>query len=133
MRVLSLFDGISCAKVALDRAGIPVDIYYASEIDRYAMNVSYKNNDDLKKAWLGDIKGILNIRLFGQHLEIKDIDINGASVGILNWNEVERLQGLPDGYTDLGKDNREEKRGAVLGNAFNVDVVAHILSCIPKH
>ncbi len=53
---------------------------------------------------------------------------NGASVGILNWDEVEALQGLPKGYTDLGENNRIEKRGATLGNAFNVDVIAHILS-----
>mgnify|MGYP000905380545 CR=1 FL=1 len=33
MKVLSLFDGISCARVALDRVGISVNQYYASEID----------------------------------------------------------------------------------------------------
>ena len=34
MKVLSLFDGISCGQVALERAGIPVEVYYASEIDK---------------------------------------------------------------------------------------------------
>ena len=43
MKVLSLFDGISCGRVALERAGIQVDEYYASEIDKYAMQVSAKN------------------------------------------------------------------------------------------
>jgi len=43
MKVLSLFDGISCARVALERAGIPVEAYYASEIDKYAIQVSQKN------------------------------------------------------------------------------------------
>lgn len=33
MKVLSLFDGISCGYLALQRAGIPIDAYYASEID----------------------------------------------------------------------------------------------------
>lgn len=47
MKVLSLFDGISCARVALDRAGIPVEVYYASEIDKYAMQVSQKNYPDI--------------------------------------------------------------------------------------
>lgn len=42
MRVISLFDGISCARVALDRADIKVDAYYASEIDKYAIQVSEK-------------------------------------------------------------------------------------------
>ena len=42
MRVLSLFDGISCGHVALDRAGIPVEVYYASEIDKYAIQITQK-------------------------------------------------------------------------------------------
>lgn len=36
MKVLSLFDGISCARVALNKLNIPVEAYYASEIDKYA-------------------------------------------------------------------------------------------------
>ena len=44
MNVLSLFDGISCAYVALKRTGIPIQNYYASEIDKYAIQVSKKNN-----------------------------------------------------------------------------------------
>ena len=43
MNVLSLFDGISCGMVALERAGIPVDRYVAYEIDKYAIQVSEKN------------------------------------------------------------------------------------------
>jgi DNA (cytosine-5)-methyltransferase 3A len=43
MNVLSLFDGISCGMVALERAGIEVNNYYASEIDKYAIEIS-KNN-----------------------------------------------------------------------------------------
>lgn len=43
MNVLSLFDGISCGQVALQRAGIKVDKYYASEIDKYAIQVTQKN------------------------------------------------------------------------------------------
>jgi len=48
MKILSLFDGISCARVALERAGIPVEAYYASEIDKYAIQVSQKNYPDIK-------------------------------------------------------------------------------------
>ena len=43
MKVLSLFDGISCGMLALQRAGIPVECYDAFEIDKYAVTVS-KNN-----------------------------------------------------------------------------------------
>ena len=40
MKVLSLFDGISCGRVALERAGIPVETYYASEVDKYVISVA---------------------------------------------------------------------------------------------
>jgi len=53
-----------------------------------------------------------------------------GSIGVLNWHEAERLQCIPDGYTDLGIGNRVEKRGAVIGNCFNADVMAHILTFI---
>ena len=53
MNVLSLFDGISAGRVALERAGVVVDNYYASEIDKYAIQVSKKNYPDIKQ--LGDI------------------------------------------------------------------------------
>jgi DNA-cytosine methyltransferase len=51
--VLSLFDGMSCGRIALDRAGIKVDKYYASEIDKYAQIVSEKNYPDIIR--LGNI------------------------------------------------------------------------------
>lgn len=51
--VLSLFDGMSCGMVALERAGIPVGTYYASEIDKYATAVSCNNYPDIIR--LGDV------------------------------------------------------------------------------
>lgn len=45
--VLSLFDGMSCWRLALERAWIPVANYYASEIDKYAIQVSKKNYPDI--------------------------------------------------------------------------------------
>jgi len=51
--VLSLFDGMSCGMIALERAGIIVKKYYASEIDKYAQIVSEKNYPDIIR--LGDI------------------------------------------------------------------------------
>ena len=53
MNVLSLFDGMSCGMIALDRLGIKVDKYYASEIDKYAMQVSQANYPDI--IHVGDI------------------------------------------------------------------------------
>ena len=43
MKVLSLFDGMSCVNVALDQLNIPIDTYYASEIDKYAIQVTQTN------------------------------------------------------------------------------------------
>jgi DNA (cytosine-5)-methyltransferase 3A len=43
MKVLSLFDGMSCGQIALDQLGIPVETYYASEIDKYAIQVTQQN------------------------------------------------------------------------------------------
>lgn len=47
MRVLSLFDGMSCGRIALDRVGIPVTEYHACEIDKYAIQVSKANHPDI--------------------------------------------------------------------------------------
>jgi len=56
LNVLSLFDGISCGRVALERAGIKVDTYYASEIDKYAIKITQKNYPDTVQ--LGDVNNI---------------------------------------------------------------------------
>ncbi len=53
MKVLSLFDGISCGRLALERAGIPVERYFASEIEPNAIKISQKNYPDIIQ--LGDI------------------------------------------------------------------------------
>ncbi len=47
MKVLSLFDGISCGRLALERANLPVERYDAFEIDKYAIAVSKNNFPDI--------------------------------------------------------------------------------------
>lgn len=47
MRVLSLFDGISCGRVAFDRAGLDVSEYHACEINKYAIKISERNYPDI--------------------------------------------------------------------------------------
>jgi DNA (cytosine-5)-methyltransferase 3A len=56
INVLSLFDGISCLQIALERAGIPVDWYYASEIHEPAIQVTRNNYPDT--VHLGDVREI---------------------------------------------------------------------------
>ena len=53
INVLSLFDGMSCGQIALDQLDIKVDNYYASEIDKWAMQVAKKNYPNTKH--LGDV------------------------------------------------------------------------------
>ena len=53
MNVLSLFDGISCGRIALQRAGIPVTKYFASEIDKHAIKVTQSHWPDTVQ--LGDV------------------------------------------------------------------------------
>lgn len=66
MKVLSLFDGISSGRLALERAGIKVEKYYASEIDKYAIQVAQKNYPDTIQ--LGDCTKL-------NYLELLDVDL----------------------------------------------------------
>ena len=56
MNVLSLFDGMSCGQIALDKLGIKVDNYFASEIKPHAIKVAQANYPNTVQ--LGDIKNI---------------------------------------------------------------------------
>jgi len=56
MNVLSLFDGISCGCIALERCGIKVDNYFASEIDKHAIKISKANWPDIKH--IGDVRSV---------------------------------------------------------------------------
>ena len=54
--VLSLFDGMSCGQIALNRAGIAYDKYFASEIKKHAIKVTQHNFPDTIQ--LGDVRNI---------------------------------------------------------------------------
>jgi site-specific DNA-cytosine methylase len=53
MNVLSLFDGMACGLQALKQSGIKVDNYYASEVDKYAIQIAKKNHPEI--IHLGDV------------------------------------------------------------------------------
>ena len=65
MNVLSLFDGMSCGQIALNNLGIKVDNYFASEIDKYAIQIAKKNYPnmvhvgDVTKLSYSDYRGCL--------------------------------------------------------------------------
>lgn len=56
INVLSLFDGISCGRIALERANIKINKYYASEINQYSIKIAKKNYPDIIE--LGDVRDI---------------------------------------------------------------------------
>lgn len=73
MNVLSLFDGMSCGRIALERAGIEVDNYYSSEIDKYAIQVANKNYPQDEVNRLGDVT-----KVSGKNLPQIDLLIGGS-------------------------------------------------------
>ena len=144
--------------VALDVAGIPVNKYYACEIEKNAIKVSKKNYPDIIS--LGSVIDFKTISLgVGEQIDLliggspcQDLSIasddksnNLSTIGKdnvvvkspeneepiirkLTPIECERLQSLPDDYTSgIAMTNRYK----CIGNAFNVEVVAHILKSIP--
>ena len=71
MNVLSLFDGMSCGQIALNRTGIKYDNYFASEIDPYAIKVAKNNYPNIQE--LGDITLVE-----GKNLSKIDLIIGGS-------------------------------------------------------
>lgn len=95
MRVLSLFDGISCGMVALERAGIPVEEYSAFEIDKYAEKISKKNYPEIRRY--GNV-------FDGNFKDFKDFDI--------------LMGGSPCTYWSIAKNNRETSPNGEGGKLF---------------
>ena len=56
MNVLSLFDGMSCGQIALEKSGFQVDKYFASEVDKHAIKVAKANYPDM--VHLGDVRDV---------------------------------------------------------------------------
>jgi DNA (cytosine-5)-methyltransferase 3A len=56
MKILSLFDGLSCGQIALNKAGVHYDEYFSSEIDKNAIKVTQHNYPNTKQ--LGDVSSL---------------------------------------------------------------------------
>lgn len=110
MNVLSLFDGMSCGQIALNQLGIKVDEYYASEIDKWAIQVTQKNYPDTIQ--LGDIT------------KWREWDIDWASIDLV-------YGGSPcQGFSFAGKQLAFDDPRSRLFFEF-VDIVNHIKSLNP--
>lgn len=95
MKVLSLFDGISCGMVALERAGIPVERYVAYEIDKYAVQTSDKNYPMIEHR--GDV-------FDADFTEFQGFDI--------------LIGGSPCTYWSISNNNRETTPDGIGGQLF---------------
>lgn len=93
MRVLSLFDGVSCGRLALERACIPVDEYVAYEIDEKAIQISKNNWSDIKH------KGDVTVADFTQYGGF-DLLIGGSPCQSLSITQSKTRQNL-DGKSKL--------------------------------
>jgi site-specific DNA-cytosine methylase len=111
MKILSLFDGISAGQVALQRAGIQVDTYYASEIDKHAIKVTQEN--------------FPNTIQLGSVTEWKSWDIDWSSIDLI-------FGGSPcQGFSFAGKQLNFDDDRSKLFFTF-VDVVNHVKSANPN-
>ena len=105
MKVLSLFDGISAGRLALERSGVEVEKYYRSEIDKFANQVADKNYPD--SVSLGDVT------------KWQEWDIN--------WSEIDLLiGGSPcQGFSFAGKQLAFDDPRSALFFTY-VDILNHI-------
>ena len=94
MNVLSLFDGMSCGQIALDKLGIKVDNYFASEIKPHAIKVAQHNYPNTQQV--GDVT-----KLNGYKLPKIDLLIGGSPCQNLSnaqWNgQRNGLEGVKSG------------------------------------
>ncbi len=95
MKVLSLYDGISCGMAALERAGIAVERYDAFEIDKYAIKISEKNYPQIVHH--GDV-------FDGSFTDFKGYDL--------------LLGGSPCTYWSIAKSGRETSPDGMGGKLF---------------
>ena len=103
MTVLSLFDGISCGRLALEKAGIPIDSYYASEIESNAIKVAKHNFPDTIE--IGDIckvsyeDGILHAQN-GAH-DVGHIDLLIGGSPCTNFSSIGYANGMTSGNVEI--------------------------------
>ncbi|ANI22039.1 putative DNA-methyltransferase [Pseudoalteromonas phage vB_PspS-H40/1] len=105
MNVLSLFDGMSCGRIALERADIQVNKYYASELDKYAIKVAQANWPETIQ--LGDVT------------KWREWDIDWSSIDLL-------IGGSPcQGFSFAGKQLAFDDPRSKLFFVY-VDILNHI-------
>lgn len=111
MNVLSLFDGISCAQVALKRNGVKVDNYYASELDRFAIQITQDKHPETIQ--LGDVT-----KWGAWDIDWSSIDLVSAGFPCQSWSLAGKQLGDKD------------ERGMLFW--VTLDIISFVLQCNPK-
>jgi DNA (cytosine-5)-methyltransferase 3A len=88
LNVLSLFDGMSCGRIALDELGIEVNSYFASEVNKYAIKIAKKNYPNTIQ--LGDINNLDENTL--KQLPKINLLIGGSPCQNLSISTVDRIK-----------------------------------------
>lgn len=111
MNVLSLFDGMSCGQIALNCIGINPEVYYASEVDKYAIKVTQANFPNTVQ--LGDVT------------QWQSWNIDWSSIDLL-------IGGSPcQGFSFAGKQLAFDDPRSKLFFVY-VDILNHIKSVNPR-
>ena len=133
MNVLSLFDGMSCGQLALQRAGIQVTNYYAAEIDKFAIKVTQANFPSTLQ--LGDVTAIDPAKLPKIDILIGGSPCQGFSFAgkqlnfddprsKLFWEYVRLLKALKPKYFLLENVKMKKESMDVITDALGVEPVA---------
>lgn len=103
MNVLSLFDGIGCGLLALNKCGLKVNMYFASEIEPNAMKVAQTNNPSIVE--IGDISkisykdGILYTP--NKNYDIGHINLICGGSPCTNFSSIGHANGMSSGDTEI--------------------------------
>lgn len=108
MNVLSLFDGMSCGQIALNKLGVNVDEYFASEVDKYAIFVTKKNFPSTQH--IGDVRNINSKSLPSIDLLIggspcQNFSFSGSKKGMTTKENIEVVS--LDQYLSLKREGFE--------------------------
>ncbi len=103
--VLSLFDGISCGRIALEKFGVKLTNYFASEINEESIQVSLHNYPDIQQ--LGDIAKLIELDDDGNVVKASDALKNLPTIHLLIGGSP--CQGLSRSKTD--RENLKDIKG----------------------
>ena len=132
MDVLSLFDGMSCGQIALERVGIKVENYFASEIDKYTIQVTQANYPNTKQ--LGSITELdgtklPNVDLLFGGSPCQSFSIAGSGTGFdgkskLFWEFVRVLKETNPKYFLLENVVMKKEWKQIITDALGVEPIA---------